>query len=247
MKQIAGFHAAEEALKRFKGGKVYGTLLISGNNPKFNSIIKLAKELSIKIKYTSIEELNKYSSRKVHRGVILSIDADVKKETNKIKDIKTVLGENKNNNSIILLLDNIMDPGNLGAILRSADLFSVDAVIIPSKNSVKITQAVRQASAGASAYVPVISVSNLNNTVRILKENGYWIYCADMNGINASDEKLSGKIGLILGSEGKGIKESLKKSSDSIISIPQSGHIDSFNVSVAAGILLYEIRRQQSI
>jgi len=243
---IAGFHAAQEVLKQCKGSRLCGTLLVSGKNPKFDQIIKDAEKSSIEIRHVAIEELNKICGRKVHRGVILVLEDSNKNISCKSRDLKTFIKTINTKDSIILLLDNITDPGNFGAILRSADLFSVDAIVVPSKNSVKVTQTVRQTSSGASEYIPVITVSNLSNAAKLLKDNDYWIFGADMSGVAADKEDLKRKIGLVLGSEGKGIKQIIMKSCDSLISIPQAGHIDSFNVSVAAGILLYEIRRQQA-
>ena len=248
-KKIAGFHAVDETLKRLKGNRVGGTVLISGGNSKFdkkfNNIIKTAENIGLKVQNVTIEELNNICSRKVHRGILLVLE-EQENISRKKHDIKTFVQNIKTSKSIILLLDNIMDPGNFGAILRSADLFSVDAVVVPSKNSVKLTQTVQQSSSGASAYIPVITVSNLNNAVQILKENDYWVYGAAMKGIQADKEDLNRRIGLVLGNEGKGLKQITMKSCDSLISIPTAGHVDSFNVSVAAGILLYEIRRQQA-
>ena len=165
-KKIAGFHAVDETLKRLKGNRVGGTVLISGGNSKFdkkfNNIITTAENIGLKVQNVTMEELNNICSRKVHRGILLVLE-EHENISRKKHDIKTFVQNIKTSKSIILLLDNIMDPGNLGAILRSADLFSVDAVVVPSKNSVKLTQTVQQSSSGASASPFVAGSASAGN------------------------------------------------------------------------------------
>lgn len=147
--------------------------------------------------------------------------------------------------SLIVMLDHVTDPHNLGAVLRSADQFGVDGVVLPDRRAADITPVVVKTSSGASAYVPVARVKNLATAARELKDHGYWIYGADMSGERADTANLTGRIAVILGSEGSGLSQLLRERSDGLVSLPTAGHVDSLNVSVAAGILMYEIRRQQ--
>ena len=144
---------------------------------------------------------------------------------------------------IILLLDGINDPQNLGAILRSADIFDVAGVVIPKHNQVQLTATVAKTSAGAINYVPVVLVSNLNNAIKELKESGYWIVSTDGSGkVNYQDIKYDVPIGLVIGSEGYGVSSLVVKNSDFVVKIPMYGHVNSLNASVAAGILLAKIK-----
>ena len=141
------------------------------------------------------------------------------------------------------MLDGITDPHNLGAILRSADQFGVDLVIIPERRSVQANETVQKVSSGAAQYVKMSVVTNLSREIAYLKENGFWVYGADMSGNSSYEEKFSKRSVIVMGSEGDGISQLVRKNCDYITSIPMQGHIDSLNVSVATGILLYEYRR----
>jgi 23S rRNA (guanosine2251-2'-O)-methyltransferase len=145
----------------------------------------------------------------------------------------------------VVVLDGITDVHNLGAILRSCDQFSVDLVVIPQRRRAQQSSAVHRVSSGASQHVPLVSVSNIVREIELLQKNGYWAYGADMEGENLHTTRFSDKTVLILGSEGEGLSQLVRKRCDYIVSIPTTGHIDSLNVSVAAGILLYEFRRQK--
>jgi 23S rRNA (guanosine2251-2'-O)-methyltransferase len=147
---------------------------------------------------------------------------------------------------VVLVLDEITDPQNLGAILRSCDQFSVSLVVIPERRSVQVNETVVKVSSGAAQYVPVSVVTNINRELEYLKANGFWVYGADMGGKVTYKTVFPKKTVLVMGNEGKGLSQLTQKLCDMLVSIPMTGHIDSLNVSVAAGILLYEIRRQQA-
>lgn len=143
-----------------------------------------------------------------------------------------------------MILDGITDPHNLGAILRSADQFGADLVLIPERRAVQANETVVKVSSGAAQYVPVAVVTNLTREIKTLKDNGFWIYGADMNGDSSYSEKFASRTCIVMGSEGDGISTLVRRNCDYIVSIPMQGHIDSLNVSVAAGILMYEFRRE---
>src|SRR5207237_5757864 len=145
----------------------------------------------------------------------------------------------------VLILDGVTDPQNFGAILRVAEGFGVNVVVIPQHESVGLTPAAVKASAGASEWVPVAQVTNLARTIESLKERGYWIYGAAAKGDPLDAIDFRGKVALVLGSEGKGIRRNLLEHSDRVVTIDMQGHVDSFNVATAAAVLCYEIRRQQ--
>ena len=180
------------------------------------------------------------------RGVVLEISGrrEEGRETS-LKAYLDKLDKSAAENALVLILDRITDPHNLGAILRSADQFNADLVVLPSRRSAGDNATVRKISSGASEYVPQ-AVENLSRAADLLKKSGFWIYAADMGGEASWNVSLKGRTALILGSEGEGVSRILTEKSDSIIRIPASGHVDSFNVSVAAGILMYEAVRQQS-
>jgi 23S rRNA (guanosine2251-2'-O)-methyltransferase len=236
---IYGYHAIEEMLNKVKGN---ARLLFSRVNERGSRIISLAERKGIPVERVSEEELDRRCEHQKHRGVLLTI----KDIPSGLKDIEKLIVELRDKqDAIVLLLDGITDPHNYGAILRSADQFGVDFVISPERRSAHETGTVNVTSAGASAYVNKVVVPNLMYAVRLLKKGGFWIYGTDTDGRHADSVELTGKIGLVLGSEGKGMRRLVRQACDVIISIPGRGNVDSLNVSVAAGILLYECRRQQ--
>ncbi|MBR4377938.1 MAG: 23S rRNA (guanosine(2251)-2'-O)-methyltransferase RlmB [Bacilli bacterium] len=210
------------------------------NNFSDEKILKVLSQKGITPKRVNLEELNRMSGNGNHQGIIVEVTPH---EYSSVEDIlKSAKGKKQ---PLILILDEIEDPQNFGAILRSADAFSVDGVIIKSKNQVPLNWTVAKVSTGAIEYVKVAKVSNLSNVIRTLKDNRFWIYAADGSGSD-SYEKMdySGAVALIVGSEGRGISQLVMKNSDFIIKIPMSGHVNSLNVSVSTGILLSRIRNK---
>ena len=155
------------------------------------------------------------------------------------------LAEEKGEPPFLFILDNIEDPHNLGAIIRTANLAGAHGVIIPKRRAVGLTATVAKTSAGAINYTPVAKVTNLTATMKELKDKGMWFVCADMDGTCMYDLDLKGPIGLVIGSEGEGVGRLVRENCDFVASIPMKGDIDSLNASVAAGVLAYEIVRQR--
>ena len=151
----------------------------------------------------------------------------------------------KGEDPFLILLDDIEDPHNLGAMIRTANLAGAHGVIIPKRRAAGLTAVVARASAGAINYTPVAKVTNLTNTIKELKEQGLWFVCADMGGETMYDLNLTGPIGLVIGNEGEGVSRLVRESCDFIASVPMKGNIDSLNASVATGVLAYEIVRQR--
>jgi 23S rRNA (guanosine2251-2'-O)-methyltransferase len=235
---ISGFHAIEEALK---GEKIDGTLLFSKESERISRIAALAKKRGCAVKKVHRRELEETAASPKARDLLLIVekkgDAPAEADLNDFID-------RRNGKSLVVLLDGITDPQNLGAVLRSCDLFAVDLVVIPSRRSAQVNETVRRTSSGAASYVPVAVENNLRRAVSRLKEAGYWIFAADVQGEAPWKLDLRGKIAYVFGSEEKGTRRIVRKECDGLISIPTTGHIDSLNVSVAAGILLYEFVRQ---
>ena len=152
----------------------------------------------------------------------------------------------KNEEPFILLLDEIVDPHNFGAIIRTVDVIGAHGIIIKNRNQAMVTATVVSASAGASEYMKIARVNNLSKTIEELKQDGLWFACADMDGTPMTKTNLKGSIGLVVGNEGSGVSRLVKEKCDFTVSIPMKGHVDSMNVSVATGILLYEISRIKS-
>lgn len=193
------------------------------------------------IKYVAKERLDQMSETGKHQGVIAYAAAY---EYAQVEDILEN-ARKKGEPPFIFLLDNIEDPHNLGAIIRSANLAGAHGVIIPKNRAAGLTATVARTSAGALNYTPVSKVTNLSKTIEDLKKEGLWFVCADMGGTTMYDLNLKGPIGLVIGSEGDGVSRLVRENCDMIASIPMKGDIDSLNASVAAGVLAYEIVRQR--
>lgn len=201
-------------------------------------IMDQVQKRHIRINYVTGAELNKLAKGGNHQGIVVEVDEYEYSTLNEI-----ILSAKDKSQPLILILDGVNDPHNLGAIIRSCDAFSVDGIIIKNRNQVPVTMTVSKVSTGAVNYVKIAQVSNLNNAIQTLKENGYWIYSADGTGKDDySKLSFDGKVCLVLGSEGEGISNLVLKNSDFIMKIPMTGHVNSLNVSVAAGILLSRIR-----
>ena len=236
---VYGFHSIEEALQ--KGGGT-GTLLVSRQGGRISQIQQLAEKKGVPVSEVDDGELTRLCGSEAHRGVLLVLDRPSSSQKSSLKNaLKDLQGEK----SLVLVLDGITDPQNLGAILRSADQFGVELVIIPSRRSAQESQTVSKVSSGASEYVPLVVVPNISSSLEMLKEKGFWIFGAEADGQSAAGLDLNGKVCIVMGSEGTGMHRLVREKCDFLVSIPTSGHVDSFNVSVAAGILMFEARRQQ--
>ena len=237
---IEGRNAVIEA---FRSGKTVDKLYVLDGcqDGPVLTIKREARKQDCLIKYVAKERLDQLSETGKHQGVIASMAAYDYAE---VEDILK-LAEEKGEPPFIFLLDNIEDPHNLGAIIRTANLAGAHGVIIPKRRAVGLTAIVARTSAGALHYTPVAKVTNLGTTIEELKEKGLWFVCADMSGTTMYDLNLKGPIGLVIGSEGEGVSRLVKEKCDYIASIPMKGDIDSLNASVAAGVLAYEIVRQR--
>ena len=201
-----------------------------------------ARKHDVVIKYVSKERLDQISETGKHQGVVATIAAY---EYSEVEDMLAYARE-KNEPPFLFLLDNIEDPHNLGAIIRTANLAGAHGVIIPKNRAVGLTATVARTSAGALNYTKVARVTNMAQTIEELKQQGLWFVCADMGGETMYDLNLTGPIGLVIGNEGSGVGRLVKETCDMVASIPMHGDIDSLNASVAAGVLAYEIVRQRT-
>ena len=187
------------------------------------------------------ERLDQLSSTGHHQGVIAQAAAYSYATVEEMLETAREKGEDP----FLILLDNIEDPHNLGAIIRTANLAGAHGVIIPKRRAAGLTAVVARASAGALNYTPVAKVTNLTAAIKELKQKGLWFVCADMGGETMYELKLTGPIGLVIGNEGEGVSRLVREACDFTASIPMKGNIDSLNASVAAGVLAYEIVRQR--
>lgn len=217
------------------------TLYLKDNFSDAN-VIALAKKKSVITKYLSMGELEKMSNHQNHQGIIAEV---IDFEYSSVDDIIKCAKNSKH--PLILILDEIADPHNLGAIIRSADAFSVDGIIMKSRNQVSVNATVYKVSTGAINFVKIAQVSNLSNAIKKLKDNGYWVYASDGGGKEEYQKQdFSGPVALIVGSEGFGISRLVLDNSDIVMKIPMSGHVNSLNVSVATGILLAQVRANEN-
>jgi 23S rRNA (guanosine2251-2'-O)-methyltransferase len=235
---IFGINPLLEALKSQKEGIEKIVIAQGRGGAAIQKILNLAEQGVIPVELRERSYLDRQAGHKFHQGVAglcenfayVSVDDVI---ANRHVDFK---------NDLILILDGVTDPQNLGSLIRAAHCFGANGVIIPANRSVAVTASAAKASAGAAYHIPIAMVVNLSNTIEYLKEKGFWIYGTDpVSGKNVSTFDYKGHIGLVMGSEGRGMRPLIKKKCDFLLSIPTMGKIDSLNVSVAAGIILYEI------
>lgn len=238
--KVEGRNAVLEA---FRSGKAVDKLFVLERceDGPVRTILREAKKHDTMVKFVKKERLDQMSETGKHQGVIAMTAAYTYAEVEDILEAAREKGEPP----FILLLDNIEDPHNLGAIIRTANLAGAHGVIIPKNRAVGLTATVARTSAGALNYTPVAKVTNFARTIEELKKQGMWFVCADMGGTQMYDLDLKGSIGLVIGNEGEGVSKLVREKCDFIASIPMRGDIDSLNASVAAGVLAYEIVRQR--
>ena len=213
--------------------KIYKVFL--DNN--FNDVNIMSKINKKNLKKFHMER-NKLD-RMCNNGITQGIACDI--EEFKYLEIDSIVNDKESN--FVVMLDSLEDPHNFGAIIRTCECAGVDYIIIPKKRSVSVNSTVYKTACGALSHIKIVEVVNLSNTITKLKDLGYWIYAADMDGKNFREVDFSGKTCLVIGSEGHGIKQIVKSSCDEVVSLPMKGKINSLNASVAAGILIYEIMK----
>lgn len=237
---IEGRNAVIEA---FRAGKPIDKIFILDGcqDGPVSTIKREAKKKDVMIKYVTKERLDQISETGKHQGVIAYAAAYEYADMEDIFEKAKAKGEDP----FVVILDNIEDPHNLGAIIRTANLAGAHGVIIPKNRAAGLTATVARTSAGALNFTPVVKVTNISKTIQELKDRGLWFVCADMGGTEMYKLNLKGPIGLVIGNEGDGVSRLVRENCDMIASIPMKGDIDSLNASVAAGVLAYEIVRQR--
>ncbi|HYC91783.1 MAG TPA: 23S rRNA (guanosine(2251)-2'-O)-methyltransferase RlmB [Thermoanaerobaculia bacterium] len=203
---------------------------------RMQKLVAEARKHGVAVKTLTTNEIDRLTSRGVHNGVVADVDAGT------YADFHDTIASD--DTKFVLILDGITDPQNFGAILRVADGFGVDLVIIPEHESVGLTPVAIKASAGASEWVAVSQVTNLARAIEALKEKGFWVYAASADGDRADKIDFTGKVAIVMGNEGKGVRRNVLEHCDRNVSIPMFGHVDSFNVASAAAVLCYEVVRQ---
>ncbi|MFV0528130.1 MAG: 23S rRNA (guanosine(2251)-2'-O)-methyltransferase RlmB [Lachnospiraceae bacterium] len=238
--QIEGRNPVLEAFR--SGQSVDKLFLLDGcQDGPIRSIFREAKKSDTIINFVTKERLDQLSLTHAHQGVIAQVAAF---EYAEVEDILKA-ARDKGEPPFIILLDGVEDPHNLGAILRTANLAGAHGVIIPKRRAVGLTATVAKTSAGAINYTPVAKVTNLAKTIEDLKKEGIWFACASMDGDSMYTQSLTGPLGLVMGNEGSGVGKLISETCDYRVAVPMFGDIDSLNVSVATGILAYEIVRQR--
>lgn len=237
---VAGRNAVMEALK---GSRSVNKLMIANGSTEgsIKEIIAVAKEKGVNIQYGDRSKLDSIARGIRHQGVLAQV-APV--QYAELEDILQV-AKDRNEPPFIVLLDELEDPHNLGAILRTADAAGVHGVLIPKHRSCPLSATVAKTSAGAVEHVPVARVGNLVQTIKKLKQEGLWVAAADMDGKDYYDTDLTGPLLLIIGSEGQGVGRLVKEQCDFVVRIPMVGKINSLNASVAGSILMYEAMKQR--
>ncbi len=233
-----GFHAVVEVLKQGKANKLFLQEDLKGQNVE--TIKELAKAQQVPVKWAPKSKLEDLTNKGTHQGFVAMTTPYA------YLTLGELLEKTAGKDPFYVILDGLEDPHNLGSILRSGDAAGVDGVIIPKHRSVAVTPTVIKTSTGAVEYVPIARVTNLNQTVQKLKEEGFWIFGTDMKGTSYDKWQATGKIALIIGNEGSGISAFLKKEVDEMLTIPMTGHVQSLNASVAAAILMFEAAKKRA-
>lgn len=236
---IIGRNPVIELLKNDRDvDKLY---IAKGAEGSINKIVGMAKDKGIVIMQADKIVLDRMAFGKAHQGVIAMASAHNYSEMDDIFAKADAMGEEP----FVIILDNLEDPHNLGAIMRTAECAGAHGVIIPKRHSCGLTDVVAKASAGAIEYMPCVRVANIGQAIDSLKERGLWIAACDMDGVSYYKQDLSGKLAIVIGSEGKGIGPLIKKKCDFVVSMPMVGKISSLNASNAAAVLMYEVRKQR--
>ena len=236
---IIGRNPVIEALKNDR--EIEKLLIGKGAEGSITKIIGMAKDKQIPIYQSDKITLDRITANRPHQGVVAYASAYSYAELDDIY----ALAKEKGEEPFILILDNLEDPHNLGAIMRTAECAGAHGIIIPKRRSCGLTEVVAKASAGAIEYMPCVKVANIGQTIDQMKEDGMWIAACDMGGVNYYNQDLTGKIALVIGSEGAGISQLVRKKCDYIVSMPMAGKISSLNASNAAAVLMYEVRKQR--
>ncbi len=239
---IYGIHALDSAIKRHPENIVQIVVAKNSRNSRLDNSIELAQKLGLKLSYEPLPYLNRHCKER-HQGIIALIRVPKLSDES---DLKNDIG--KLDTPLVLILDNIEDPRNFGACLRSADAAGVDLVIFPKYKSTGLTPVAKKTAAGAADSLKIYQVTNIVKALEILKDNGLWIAGTDLTEGSSSiyQADLKGSLGIVLGNEGKGIRPLVRKHCDFLIHIPMFGTVQSLNVSVATGIALFEAARQRS-
>ena len=234
--QETNIEGRNAVLEAFRSGKTVDKLFVleGCQDGPVNTILREARKQDTMVKFVKKERLDKMSDTGKHQGVIAVTAAYTYAQVEDILEAARAKGEPP----FLLILDNIEDPHNLGAIIRTGNLAGAHGVIIPKNRAVGLTATVARTSAGALHYTPVAKVTNIARTIQQLKKEGIWFVCADMGGTSMYDLDLKGPIGLVIGNEGQGVSKLVKESCDFVASIPMKGDIDSLNASVAAAFFL---------
>lgn len=218
-------------------------MIVNGtNDAEIRALSKIARDKGVKVEFADKRALDKVSETGHHQGIIAIYSNFVYSNLNDV--IKQTKAAGKD--LLFVILDEVLDPHNLGSVIRVAECAGATGVIIPNRRSATVNETVVRTSAGATAYMPVIKVGNLNQTIEELKAQNVWVYAADMDGETMGRINLKGDIAIVVGGEGTGVRSLTKKLCDGVASIPMFGKVNSLNASVSAGILLYEAVRQRN-
>ena len=235
---IVGRNPVTEALR---SGREIDKLMVSSEEGSMKKILALAKERRIPVMKVEKSAIDRIAEGKAHQGVAAYVSAYAYAE---LEDIFRV-AEERGEDPFIIILDNLEDPHNLGAIMRTAECAGAHGIIIPKRRACGLTEVVAKASAGAIEYMPCVKVTNIVQTIEELKERGIWVAACDMGGTEYYKADLKGKLAVVIGSEGFGISRLVKEKCDFVVSMPMVGRITSLNASNAAAVIIYEVRKQR--
>lgn len=235
---IVGRNPVTEALR---SGREIDKLMVSSEEGSMKKILALAKERRIPVMKVEKSAIDRIAEGKAHQGVAAYVSAYAYAELDDIFRIAEERGEDP----FIIILDNLEDPHNLGAIMRTAECAGAHGIIIPKRRACGLTEVVAKASAGAIEYMPCVKVTNIAQAIEELKERGVWVAACDMGGQEYYKADLKGKLAVVIGSEGSGISRLVKEKCDFVVSMPMVGRITSLNASNAAAVIIYEVRKQR--
>lgn len=244
---VLGIHAVNALIKRAPERFIEMWLLKGRDDERLLPIINLARKYKIPVQMVHRKTLDEKSEGEQHQGVIARVTPGKTYTESDIEDIFIAAEQNKQT-PFFLILDGVTDPHNLGACLRNADAAGVQAIIVPKDNAARLTATVRKVAVGAAETIPLVQVTNLARTMKLLQEMGVWLVgTAGETDTCLYDVKLEGPMALVMGAEGKGMRRLTREHCDQLVKLPMAGSVSSLNVSVATGICLFEIVRQRSL